>query len=183
MEPPASLEKHERTLSRNHSDAMLGTIRNCGRAHCSCAARAIHPHPLDARFGTVSHDLLGDLRRCHQQHTVHRRIHRLHPGKTRLFVNLFCLLIHRNCVVASLAEFTKERQRKSLGCRETPTTASRLCPRKSWINCMEVIVPSKVILLLQPLQHRSHNQRQSDRGIHEHLAEFAALFFRHELAP
>src|SRR5271165_3728302 len=48
---------------------------------------------------------------------------------------------------------------------------------------MELIRTSKLILLLQPLQHCPDNQRQPDRGIHEDFAELAAFFLGHELAP
>src|SRR5450432_607895 len=70
--------------------------------------------------------------------------------------------------------------------------ASRRLSRGAPARAVLLLLPSHgffffrlliLTVLSQSLQHRSHDQRQPHRSIHEYLAKFSALSRRHKLPP
>ena len=115
VEPRTSLKKHERALAGHDGDSVRLTELDGPRAHSSLAARAIHPHPLDARVGAILHNMVGGVWRGHKQYAVNRRPNASHIRRAALAFDVRGLGIDGNNVVATVAKLAKQRARKILG--------------------------------------------------------------------
>jgi hypothetical protein len=105
-------QKHERALSRHHTDSALSTELDRFCAYGAFARGPIHPDPSYGSFSAVAHHGLCRRRRCHQKCRIHGRLNFLHASKATMSLNLRRAGIHRHYVIAALAQLLEQGSAK-----------------------------------------------------------------------
>src|SRR6516165_12330000 len=95
-------QKHIRAFARNNTDAVLLAEFDGRCADGTLTAASVHPNPVNTSLGTILHDCVGNLRRCHQESRIHRWLDVLHTSKALAAEHGRQLGIDRHDVVAAL---------------------------------------------------------------------------------
>jgi hypothetical protein len=108
-------EKHKRTVSIHHPDAILLTEGNRLRAHGAFTSGAVDPYIPNACRCAILHHPNGLGERRHYQYALHWFFHGLQALKALTAINFLGHKINRNHVVTAVAHFPKEQAAEVLG--------------------------------------------------------------------